>query len=98
MVQTSKDVFQSIFDNPLLPSEGTIFRRAFFSPFEDTVKMEMMQALSLDGHAIITWHFASRAGRFKGKLADCAALFSLNIPFPGGNCIPCVDFDLHLFL
>lgn len=90
-------MFQSVLDNPLLPAEGTIFGRSFFSPLEDTVEMEVMQALSLDGDTIISWHFASRAGRFEGELADRAALFCLNIPFPGGDCVPCVDFDLHLF-
>ena len=48
----------------------------------------MVEALALDGHAVISGHFAAGAGRLKGKLAYGAALLVFDVPFPGGNSVP----------
>lgn len=91
-----KDV-QSVFDHPLLSAEGTVFRRPFFRPFQDAVEVKVMEALTLNWYAIVSRHFASRTGRFKGELANSTAFLCLDVPFPSGYGIPGIDFDLHLF-
>jgi hypothetical protein len=62
------------------------------------MQVKVMEALSLNGYAIIAWHFASGTWRLKGILADGAALLILNVPFPSGNSIPGVNFDLHCLI
>ena len=57
--------------------------------------MKMVETLSLDGDAVVSWYFAARAGRLEGELADSTALLGLNVPFPGGDCVPVVDLNLH---
>jgi len=60
------------------------------------VKVEVVQALALDWHAVIAGYFAARARGFEGELADSAALFALDVPLPSSHCIPGVYLDLHL--
>jgi hypothetical protein len=86
---------ESVLDDPLFTAERTVFRRALLRPLENAVKVEVVQALALDGHAVISWDFAARAGRLEGELADRAALLVFDVPLPGGNCVPAIDFHLH---
>ena len=86
---------ESILDDPFFAAEGTVFGRTFFCPLEDTVEMEVVVTLSFNGNAIISRHFAAGAGRFEGKLANSTGISTLNIPFPGGNCMPAIYLDLH---
>lgn len=84
-----------IFHNPIISTKRTFIRRTLFSPFQYTVQMKIMIALTFNRYALITWHFASRARRFKCKLANSAWLGVLDIPFPCGYSLPAVYFDFH---
>jgi hypothetical protein len=86
---------RSVFSHPLLSAKRTVLRGSFFSPLQDAVEVKMMETLSLDGHAIISWHFAPGAGRLKCELANGAALLRFDIPLPSGNCVPRFDLNLH---
>ena len=57
--------------------------------------MEVVKALSLDWHTIVTWYFASWTWRLKGELTNGAALFCFDVPLPSCYCVPWVYFNLH---
>jgi len=50
----------SVFSHPFFTTKRAVFRVSLLSPFENTVQMKVMSALSLNRYAVITWHLASR--------------------------------------
>ncbi len=88
----------SIFNHPLLAAKRTVLGRAFLSPFENAVEMEVVEALALDWHTVVAWYFASRTGRLEGELADSAAFLCFDVPLPSGHCVPGVYLDFHIYL
>lgn len=86
----------SMFWLPFLPTERTFVAGALICPLDDAVKVEVMLALTLYRHTIVSWNLAARTRRFEGKLTDSALfLFGWDVPHPRRHRIPAEDFELH---
>ena len=58
--------------------------------------MKVVITLTLYWNALISRHFATRTGRFKGELANSTTFCIFDIPLPRSNRVPTIYLNFHL--
>jgi hypothetical protein len=71
------------------PIQRTLITGPLLRPLNNTVQVEVMLALPLNRHAVVSGHFAARARRLEGELADRAQfLLGGDVPHPRCDRVP----------